>query len=95
MSVNPWEDSAASSRAAAARWRLGGGWLWLRDSPAQLRPVWHDYGIFVKRTQGDVSHSTAIYLIDRSGGERAGFNFPFTAPDVAHDLVLLGRRGPA
>lgn len=92
VSVNPWQDTAASTRAAAARWHLGSGWLWLRGSPARLRPLWRAYRIEVKRTQGDVSHSTAIYLIDRSGHERAGFNFPFEADDVAHDLRLLGGR---
>lgn len=96
VSVNPWQDTPASTRAAAAHWRLGSGWLWLRGSPARLRPIWNTYGIKVKRTQGDVSHSTAIYLIDRSGHERAGFNFPFAADDVLHDLRLLSAGdGPA
>ena len=90
VSVNPWEDTAASSRAAAARWGLTRDWHWLRGSPAQLRPVWRAYRIVVRRTTGDVSHSTAIYLIDGRGYERAGFNYPFAAGHVARALRALG-----
>lgn len=89
VSVNPWEDTAASTRAAAARWGLAGDWHWLRGSEARLRPVWRAYGIGVVRTAGDVSHSTAIYLIDRRGYERAGFNWPFAAAPVARNLRAL------
>lgn len=91
VSVNPWEDTAASSRAAAARWRLTTRhWHWLRGSPAQLKPVWRAYRIVVRKTTGDVSHSTAIYLIDGRGYQRAGFNYPFAAGDVARALRALG-----
>jgi protein SCO1 len=90
VSVNPWRDTAASSRAAVARWHLGGRSLWLRGSPVRLRPLWRAYRIAVKRARGTVSHSTAIYLVDRTGHERAGFNFPFAADDIVHDLRLLG-----
>jgi protein SCO1/2 len=89
VSVNPWQDTAASTRQIAVRWRLGGDWHWLRGTPEQLRPVWHSYGIAVIKTAGDVSHSTAIYLIDRRGYERAGFNWPFTAPAVAREVRVL------
>lgn len=91
VSVNPWEDTAASSRAAAGRWGFAGDWHWLRGSPAQLRPLWRAYGMEVARTAGDVNHSTAVYLIDGRGYERAGFNYPFPADQVAHDLWALAR----
>lgn len=91
VSVNPWEDTAASSAAAAARWRLHGNWHWLRGSQRELKPIWRAYGIEVARTVGDVGHSTAIYLIDRRGYERAGFNYPFPAGEVVHDLGGLAR----
>jgi protein SCO1 len=91
VSVNPWEDTAASSTAAAARWRLHGNWHWLRGSPGELKPVWRAYGIEVARTAGDVGHSTAIYLIDRRGYERAGFNYPFPTGEVVRDMRGLAR----
>lgn len=92
VSVNPWEDTAASSRAAAARWGVGGDWHWLRGSAGELRPIWRAYGIEVRRAAGDVNHSTAVYLIDRRGDERAGFNYPFPVPEVARNLRLLAPR---
>lgn len=89
VSVNPWQDTAASSRAAGARWGFSGDWRWLLGSPAQLRQVWNGYGIEVKQAFGDVNHSSAVYLIDRKGDERAGFNYPFPAKTVARDLRKL------
>lgn len=89
VSVNPWEDTAASSRGAGARYGFGGDWHWLRGSAAQLRPIWRAYGIEVVRTPSDVNHSTAIYLLDGRGYERAGFNYPFAASQVARDLRRL------
>jgi|SRR5690242_17968107 protein SCO1 len=89
VSVNPWQDTAASSRTTAARWGWTGGWRWLFGSPSQLRPVWNAYAIEVKQAFGDVNHSSAIYLIDRRGYERAGFNYPFPAKAVARDLRNL------
>jgi protein SCO1/2 len=91
VSVNPWQDTAASSRAAAARYGLTGDWHWLRGSPAELRAVWRGYGIEVARTAGDVSHSTAIYLIDRRGYERVGFDSPSAPDQLARDLRRLAR----
>jgi protein SCO1 len=90
VSVNPWQDSAASSAAAGARYGFSGDWHWLRGSPAELRRVWNSYGIGVRFTSGDVNHSTAIYLIDGRGYERAGFDFPFRQSRVVRDLRKLG-----
>jgi protein SCO1/2 len=89
VSVNPWEDTAASTRAAGARYGFGGDWHWLRASPARLRPLWRAYGIEVAQTTDDVNHSTAIYQLDGHGDERAGFDFPFAAREVARDLRRL------
>jgi cytochrome oxidase Cu insertion factor (SCO1/SenC/PrrC family) len=89
VSVNPWQDTAASSAAAGARYGFSGHWHWLRGSPAELRQVWSSYGIGVRFASGDVNHSTAIYLIDGRGYERAGFNFPFRQSRVVSDLRKL------
>jgi protein SCO1 len=89
VSVNPWEDTAQSSAEAAARYGFAGDWHWLRGTPAQLRPVWQAYGIGVERASDDVNHSTAVYLIDKRGFERAGFNFPFPSAKVVRDLGAL------
>jgi protein SCO1 len=95
VSVNPWEDTAASSRQAAAQWGFGGRWHWLRGTPTELQPVWHGYDIEVVKAQGDVNHSSAVYLIDGRGYERAGFNYPFPAGEVARDLRRLAAEHPS
>jgi cytochrome oxidase Cu insertion factor (SCO1/SenC/PrrC family) len=89
VSVNPWEDTAGTSVRAGGRYGFTGRWHWLRAAPAVLRPVWRAYGIDVLRTTGDVSHSTALYVIDGRGYERAGFNFPFPQRQVVRDLRAL------
>lgn len=89
VSVNPWQDTVASSRRAGAHWGFSGRWVWLRGPPSQLETVWRNYRIDVQQAFGDVNHSSAVYLIDREGNERAGFNYPFPANAVASDLRKL------
>jgi protein SCO1 len=94
VSVNP-QDTAASARAAIRSWGLAGvaPWHWLMGSHAQLAPVWAAYRIFVKPTRGDISHTEALYLLDRRGDERSGYLFPYLPASVRHDLRVLA--GPA
>jgi cytochrome oxidase Cu insertion factor (SCO1/SenC/PrrC family) len=95
VSVNP-KDTAASVRAAVRSWGLAGvaPWHWLMGTHAQLAPVWAAYHIFVKPTRGDISHTEALYLLDRRGDERSGYLFPYLPASVTHDMrVLAGRAG--
>jgi cytochrome oxidase Cu insertion factor (SCO1/SenC/PrrC family) len=90
VSVNPL-DTPASARAAARRWGLAGAaqWRWLMGTHAQLAPVWKAYHIDVVPTRGDISHTDALYLIDRRGDERSGYLYPYIPSTVAHDLRTL------
>ena len=88
ISVNP-KDTPRSARAAARRWGLPTGWHWLLADRAKLAPVWKAYGITVIPRTHDIAHSVAVYLLDRHGGERAGYLFPFQPPFVQHDLRAL------
>ncbi len=95
VSVNP-HDTPASVRAAVRSWGLAGlaPWHWLMGSHARLAPVWRAYHIFVKPTRGDISHTEALYLLDRRGNERSGYLFPYLPASVTHDMrVLAGRTG--
>jgi cytochrome oxidase Cu insertion factor (SCO1/SenC/PrrC family) len=56
---------------------------------AQLAPVWKAYHIYVVPTRGDISHTEALYLIDRHGDERSGYLYPYIPGMVAHDLRTL------
>jgi cytochrome oxidase Cu insertion factor (SCO1/SenC/PrrC family) len=95
VSVNPWGDTAASSIRAGDHWGFVGPWRWLLGTPAQLAPVWSGYGIEVRQAFGDVNHSSAVYLIDRQGYERAGFNYPFPVNAVTRDLRRLAAPAPS
>lgn len=95
VSVDPWRDTRPSARAAGRKWGLEGDWHWLLGTSSELAPIWRAYRIYVRRTSGDIVHSDAIYLVDRSGFERAGYIYPFLPGSVAHDLRVLARRGSA
>ncbi len=82
-------DSPASVRTATREWRWSGDWTWLMGTHAQLSPVWRAYGISVRPTAKDITHSLAVYLIDANGNERAGFLQPLAMPDLLRDLRLL------
>jgi cytochrome oxidase Cu insertion factor (SCO1/SenC/PrrC family) len=84
-------DSPASVRAAARHWRWPGHWTWLMGSHARLSAAWKAYGISVRPTAGDITHSLAVFLIDANGGERAGFLPPLDVHDVVRDVRLLQR----
>lgn len=95
VSVNP-KDTASSVRAAVRSWGLAGlaPWHWVMGTHAQLAPVWAAYHIFVRPTRGDISHTEALYLLDRRGDERSGYLFPYLSASVTHDMrVLAGRAG--
>ena len=89
VSVDPWADTPASARTFAARAGWSGNWQWLLGDKAALAPVWRAYNIAVKRTPGDILHSTALYLIDPGGDLRAGYLFPFSAAAVTQDVRRL------
>lgn len=90
VSVNPL-DTPASVRAATRAWGLAGlaPWYWLMGTHAQLAPVWRAYRIYVKPQQRDISHTEALYLIDRWGDERSGYLYPYGLGFVSHDMRTL------
>jgi cytochrome oxidase Cu insertion factor (SCO1/SenC/PrrC family) len=96
VSVNP-RDTPASTRAAARAWGLAqiAPWHWLRGSHAQLAQVWRAYGIYVKPERGDISHTEALYLIDRRGYERSAYLYPYIPGFVSHDLLTLASLRPS
>jgi protein SCO1 len=90
VSVNP-RDTRASVRKAIRSWGLAGlaPWHWLMGTHAQLAPVWAAYRIFVAPTRGDITHTEALYLLDRRGDERSGYLFPYLPASVSHDMRVL------
>lgn len=91
VSVNPKAGSPRTVSAAIAHWRLPQDTTWLVGSRSELARVWRGYDITVDETTNDIVHSTAVYLIDKRGDERAGFLMPFLPDLVAGDLRTLAR----
>jgi len=86
VTVDPWADTGRSARAFAAESRWSGGWRWLLGPPAQLKPIWAEYAVGVRRTPSDVNHTAVLYLIDPHGFQRAAYLVPFSPADVAADV---------
>jgi protein SCO1 len=82
-------DTPRSVASAARRWGWHGHWMWLMGSHAQLAPVWKAYGIGVKPTATDITHSIAVYLIDQRGDERAGFLPPLAVSELVSDVGVI------
>ena len=89
MSVDPAGDTPATIAHAVAKWHLPDRVLWVRGTRRELAQVWRAYQITVEPVSGDIVHSTAVYLIDPKGDERAGFLMPFVPGLVAADLKTL------
>jgi protein SCO1 len=91
VSVDPAGDTPVTIRRALRRWSLPARTIWLRGTRAQLRRVWDAYRIEVIPVKGgDIAHSSAVYLIDKRGDERAGLLVPFAPSFVVSDLKVLG-----
>ena len=93
VSVDPAGDRPRTIAAAVRKWHLPAGSQvsWLLGSRVRLAAVWRAYGIVVLPVRGDIVHSTALYVIDRDGNERAGFLVPFLPTQLAADLRSLAR----
>jgi protein SCO1/2 len=89
VSVDPAGDTPASVRLAVGRLGGPGRVTWLVGTRRQLEPVWRAYGVVVRPVAGDVEHTTVVYLIDARGDERVGALFPFSRPELAHDVRAL------
>jgi cytochrome oxidase Cu insertion factor (SCO1/SenC/PrrC family) len=91
VSVNP-QDTGASVREAIRSWGLAGvaPWHWLMGTHKQLARIWTKYHIQVSPPiDGDINHTEALYLIDRSGYERVGYLWPFASRFATYDMRTL------
>lgn len=91
VSVAPATDTPDSERAFAAEHRWTGDWHWVSGSQLELAAVWKAYSIAVQPSPADILHSAVLYLVDKTGYERAGFAAGLEPSRVAQDLRLLAR----
>ena len=91
ISVAPATDTPDSERAFAAAHHWSGDWHWLTGTPDQLASVWKAYSIAVQGTPDNVLHSTVLYLVDKSGYQRAGWASGLQPDQLARDVRFLDR----
>jgi protein SCO1/2 len=80
VSVRPEADTPTNIATFASAHGLKSGYYWLTGTRDQLASVWDSYGVGVQVANGDLAHSSIIYLIDRNGAERVAFA---DVPDIA------------
>jgi protein SCO1 len=89
VSVRPEADTPANIATFANAHGLKAGFYWLTGPRPQLADVWNSYGVGVQVANGDLAHSSVIFLIDRSGYERVGFADVPEAASVEGDVRIL------
>jgi protein SCO1/2 len=89
VSVRPEADTPTSIAKFATAHGLAGDLYWLNGSRSQLSDVWNKYDIGVQVANGDIAHSSVIYLIDRAGYERVGFADLPDPASVENDVRIL------
>jgi protein SCO1 len=89
VSVRPGADTPAAISTFARANDLNGSLYWLTGTPAQLSAVWDEYGVGVQAANGDLEHSSVIYLLDRAGFERVGFLDVPEAQAFENDVKVL------
>ncbi len=96
VNANPTATAVRWVRAYSQAHGLLHQWDFLTGSLAQLKPVWHDYGIEAKVVAGQIDHTPAVYMIDRRGRlaelyeqQMAYASVPQQAQVYAHELSRL------
>jgi cytochrome oxidase Cu insertion factor (SCO1/SenC/PrrC family)/thiol-disulfide isomerase/thioredoxin len=67
VDANPKATSVSDVRAYSRDHGMVYQWRFLTGTLAQLRRVWHAYGIDVQIQQGQIDHTPALYVIDPAG----------------------------
>lgn len=91
VSTDPAHDTPPAVQAFSDDHRLSENWHYLIGSRAQLATVWSAYGI-VATPDPDaptITHTDAVYLIDRQGRERILLRTDALDESLLHDLKIL------
>jgi len=98
VSVDPKGDTLTAAQQFSQTHKMLNYWHFLIGTHAELAPVWSKYSMYAQAaavstpaSTGSVSHSTALYVIDKQGHERVFLSDDFTPQQLTADLrVLLG-----
>lgn len=94
VSMDPKGDTQAAALNFTKVHKLTlDAWHYLIGTHEQLSPIWSAYSVDAQAatSAGSVSHSTAIYVIDKQGRERVLLDSDFVPAQLTGDLkILLG-----
>lgn len=88
ISIDPRADTPRALRRFFRRIHITA--TGLTGSPAQLAPVYRDYGIARTRRGQKIVHTDLVYLIDAHGNEREVLDPQTPVRDIASDLQAIG-----
>ncbi len=91
VSMDPKGDTAAAAQNFSNVHKMINYWHYLIGTHDQLAPVWASYSVDAQAatSSGSVSHSSAVYVIDKQGHERVLLDNDFSSSQLAADLKLL------
>ena len=91
VSMDPKGDTVAAVQNFANVHKLGNYFYYLIGTHNELAPVWASYSVDAQAatSSGIVNHSSAIYVIDKQGRERALLDNGFSSSQLASDLKML------
>lgn len=89
VSIDPKGDTKATALNFSQAHKLTANWHYLIGTQDQLSPVWNAYSIYTQSTPNKVTHTDALYLIDKQGRERIFFADDFTNDQLTDDLKIL------
>jgi len=90
VSVDPARDTQAAALNFSQAHKLATNWHFLTGTHDELSPIWSDYAVDGgQMINNKITHTDALYLIDKQGRERIFFADDFTNDQLTHDLKLL------
>lgn len=91
VSTDPSNDTPGATQGFSRDHRLNDNWHYLIGSRAQLSAVWSAYGIVATPDPSapTITHTDAVYLIDRQGRERVLLRTDALEESLLHDLRIL------
>ena len=91
VSVDPVGDTQAAALSFSQAHKLNDNWHYLIGAKDQLAPVWNAYSVYTQpiTSSTQMTHTSAIYVIDKEGRERVFLGDDFTSTQMTDDLNTI------
>ncbi|HEY1353027.1 MAG TPA: SCO family protein [Ktedonobacteraceae bacterium] len=90
VSIDPRGDTRTAALKFSQTHKLTTNWHYLIGTHDQLSPVWNAYSVYAQDAmENKITHTDALYLIDKQGRERVFFADDFTNQQLTSDLRVL------